>query len=128
MKKIIILLLVVLMCTGCFLNKWSYKINDDYHIEHEGVDDIYLYNKDKKVIDKYVSQYAVLDNYIYLETLRDYNGSVVILYYLVNMDNGKVEGPYTSHDVMDAMGERGLMLEDTIDTTVRRQHGNREED
>ena len=119
MKKLFILVVLVLLCTGCFLNKWSFKINDDYHIDHEGVDDIYLYKNDIKVLDKYVSNYAVLDHYIYLETLRNYNDNVVILYYLVDMDTNKLEGPFTSYSVMDALAERGLMLEDMIDTTKR---------
>ena len=128
MKKKTILVLILLMCTGCFLNKWSFKINKDYHIDRESVDDIYLYKGKEKVLDKYVSHYAVMENYIYLETMRDYNSNVVLLYYLVDMDTNEVFGPYTTHTIMEAMGERGLILEDTIDTTVRRQNGNREED
>lgn len=119
MKKIFILVALVLLCTGCFLNKWSFKINDDYHIEHEGVDDIYLYNKDKKVLDKYISQYAVIDHYIYLETLRNYNDNIVMLYYLVDMDTNKLEGPFTEHNSMDVLGKYGLIVEEMIDTTKR---------
>ena len=86
-----------------------------------------MYKGKEKVLDKYVSHYAVMENYIYLETMRDYNSNVVLLYYLVDMDTNEVFGPYTTHTIMEAMGERGLILEDTIDTTVRRQNGNREE-
>ncbi|MDD3241679.1 MAG: hypothetical protein PHQ64_02730 [Bacilli bacterium] len=101
MKKLIIVLFLMFI-TGCSNNKIELK--DNYYLIKEN-GNIYLYNnleKDKMVLDVSIDSYLFLDNK-YIFRCLDKSNNINIVYYILEVDNKKILGPYNGINELDVI-------------------------
>ena len=106
MRKIIGLLLLLVIVTGCTKDQnWMYSLPNEYAIDRSNVETIQLVKEEngekEVVVSQYITGFALLnDRYVYLQTARNYTNdedtsTVIVLYYLVDSETDAVTGPFT---------------------------------
>ena len=93
-------LIIIYIITIPKETKWTYKINKNYSIKKESDTDIYLYNKDKKIIKDYVSEFSYGKKFVLLKCV---DTDINIIFYVIDMSSDTVYGPildYTSYEVV----------------------------
>ena len=106
MRKIIGLLLLLVIVTGCTKDQnWMYSLPNEYAIDRSNVETIQLVKEEngekEVVVSQYITGFALLnDRYVYLQTARNYTNdedtsTVIVLYYLVDSETDAVIGPFT---------------------------------
>ena len=106
MRKLGILFFSILFFAGCVKDQnWFYTLPNDYAIDRSNVETIQLVKEEdgqkEVVVSQYITGFAVLlDRYVYLQTARNYTNeedtsTVIVLYYLVDLETDAVTGPFT---------------------------------
>lgn len=106
MRKLGFLFFSILFFAGCVKDQnWFYTLPNDYAIDRSNVETIQLVKEEngqkEVVVSQYITGFSVLlDRYVYLQTARNYTNSedtstVIILYYLVDLETDAVTGPFT---------------------------------
>ena len=106
MRKIIGLLLLLVIVTGCTKDQnWMYSLPNEYAIDRSNVETIQLVKEEngekEVVVSQYITGFALLnDRYVYLQTVRNYTNdedtsTVIVLYYLLDSETDALTGPFT---------------------------------
>jgi len=91
---LIVGLVIIYFITIPKVEKWIYKLPNNYIIEKKSDVEVILLKNNKVIINDYIAEFSYGENYITLKCLeQDYN-SVVVNFYIIDSLSDNIYGPY----------------------------------
>ncbi len=120
MKKWILLVVAVLLLTGCnlFIEKWTYeelpngylikKTSETNMVLGKYIDGLFeIETDDKKIgVEEYIAEFQTGKRYIALKCAKTIDKEVAVLFYIIDTLNEDVYGPYNSEETYNEVKQK----------------------